>query len=156
MSLSVVPDAVDSEVGAALVGAQWRELLVRYGVSEAHSDATDDLEVDHLAPPGGVFLVGWDGADAVACGGVRCRDVATGEIKRMYVVPAHRGRGHSRVLLRALEDEARRIGYVRLVLETGTAQPEAMALYASEGYARIAGYGYYGDATHVRCYAKDL
>jgi len=145
-----------SEVGAALVGAQWRELLVRYGVNDSHPDAIDDLSVEHLAPPGGGFLVGWIDDTPIACGGVRRHDDHTGEVKRMYVAPDHRGRGHSRTLLRALEDRARELGYTRLVLETGTAQPEAMALYASEGYERIPGYGFYGDAPHVRCYAKDL
>ena len=33
---------------------------------------------------------------------------------------------------------------------------EAIALYESEGYARIAAYGYYRDAPDTRCYAKDL
>lgn len=156
MQLRITDDHPGSTVGATLVTAQWRELLVRYGVGDTHPDATDDLEVDHLAPPDGVFLVGWIGAEPVACGGVRRHDAHTGEIKRMYVDPARRGQGHSRALLRALEDRARGLGYTRLVLETGTAQPEAMALYASEGYLRIPGYGFYGDAEHVRCYGKDL
>jgi len=155
-TLRIEVDHPGSAVGSPLVAAQWRELLVRYGVGESHPDATDDLEVDHLAPPDGVFLVGWIGDAPVACGGVRHRDLLTGEVKRMYVEPGHRGRGHSRTLLLALEDHARGLGYSRLVLETGTAQPEAMALYESEGYARIPGYGFYGDAPHVRCYAKDL
>jgi GNAT superfamily N-acetyltransferase len=154
--LRIADASVESPVGAALVGAQWRELLVRYHVPPEREDATDDLMSEHLAPPGGVFLIGWLGDDAVACGGVRRHDRGTGEIKRMYVVPEHRGRGHSRVVLRALEDRARGLGYRRLVLETGTGQPEAMALYESEGYTRIPGYGYYGDVDTVRCYAKDL
>ncbi len=154
--LRVDEAAFDSAVGGALVGAQWRELLTRYGVPDDRNDVTADLAADHLGPPGGVFLVGWIGDDAVACGGIRRRDDTTGEVKRMYVAPEHRGRGYSRTVLRALEDRARVLGYTRLVLETGTAQPEAMALYASEGYDRIPGYGYHGEEARVRCYAKDL
>lgn len=154
--LDIAEDRADSDVGSALVSAQWRELMRRYGVPDHRDDVTDDLEVGHLAPPRGVFLVGRVGAEPVACGGVRHHDDATGEIKRMFVAPDHRGKGYSRLLLRALEDRARSLGYTRLVLETGTMQPEAMALYESEGYVRTAGYGYYGDAPHVRCYAKEL
>lgn len=155
--LRVVDDMVDSAVGAALVDAQGRELLRRYGVPEDRiGTAIDDLTSEHLAPPDGVFLVGWVGDLAIACGGVRRHEATTGEVKRMYVAPEHRGRGHARVLLRALEGRARDLGYVRLVLETGTPQPEAMALYEREGYARVAPYGYHREAPQVRCYAKDL
>ena len=41
-------------------------------------------------------------------------------------------------------------------LETGTAQPEAMALYESSGYARIESFGHYRDAPQNRCYGRDL
>jgi GNAT superfamily N-acetyltransferase len=152
----VADAAFGSEIAAALVREQWRELMVRYGVPVDHPNATDDLAHDHLAPPDGVFVIGRADDVPVACGGVRRHDATTGEIKRMYVAPAHRGLGYSRVVLRALEDRARALGYSRLVLETGTAQPEAIALYESEGYTRIEGYGYYRDAPSSRCYVKDL
>lgn len=155
-SLRVTEDSVGSEVGGSLVGAQWRELLTRYGVPTDRDDVTDDLAADHLAPPDGVFLVGWIGEEPIACGGVRRHDDTTGEVKRMYVAPEHRGRGYSRTVLRALEDRARTLGYTRLVLETGTKQPEAIALYESEGYTSVPAYGYYRDAPNSRCYAKDL
>ena len=57
----------------------------------------------------------------------------------MFVRAAHRRRGHARALLRALEDRARSQGYRRVMLETGLAQPEAIALYESEGYQPIDG-----------------
>lgn len=155
-ALRIAEDRPDSAVGAALVGAQWRELLRRYGVPDDRDDVTDDLEADHLSPPDGVFLVGWAEGTPVACGGVRRRDRTTGEVKRMYVAPEHRGRGHSRVLLRALEDRARGRGYRRLVLETGTKQPEAIALYESEGYQPIEPYGFSREASGSRCYGKEL
>src|SRR6186713_1294327 len=117
---------MDSDVGAPLVRAQWRELLERYGVPDADPD---DLQADHLAPPHGVFLVAWIDGDAVGCGGIRQYDEATGEIKRMYTKPEARRRGISRVVLEALEARARAVGYSRLVLETGIRQPEAIALY---------------------------
>lgn len=154
-TLRVADDHPASEVGAALVTAQWRELMVRYGVPEDRN-VSDDLEADHLAPPGGVFLVGWVADLPVVCGGVRRHDDDVGEIKRMYVVPEHRGCGHARVLLRALEARARGLGYSRLVLQTGAPQPEAVALYESEGYARVTGYGYYRDVSQAWCYGKDL
>jgi GNAT superfamily N-acetyltransferase len=75
-----------------------------------------------------------------------------GEVKRMYVVPEARRRGISRLLLRGLVDEARALGYAELWLETGTAQPEAMALYESEGFEPIPSYGQYKRYANSRCY----
>ena len=74
----------------------------------------------------------------------------------MYVKPDMRRRGISRVVLEELEAHARAIGYTRLVLETGTRQPEAIALYESAGYESIEPYGFYKTAPMSRCYAKSL
>ena len=78
------------------------------------------------------------------------------EVKRLYVRPEHRGHGHSRVIMGALEHAAARAGAVRIVLETGVEQPEAIALYERIGYSRIPGYGEYMDDPRSVCFAKDL
>jgi ribosomal protein S18 acetylase RimI-like enzyme len=74
----------------------------------------------------------------------------------MYVVPEARGRGLARRLLAELEDSARAAGRVRMVLETGTEQPEAIALYLSSGYTPMPGFGVYRDDERSRCFAKRL
>ena len=66
------------------------------------------------------------------------------------------GRGISRSLLSGLEVAAGELGYRRVILETGTRQQEAMALYASAGYHSIENYGGYRYSQLSRCYAKDL
>ena len=43
-----------------------------------------------------------------------------------------------------------------MILETGTAQPEAIALYSSSGYERIPPFGYYKDEPLNRCFGKLL
>ena len=43
-----------------------------------------------------------------------------------------------------------------MVLETGTMQPEAIALYTSSGYEPVPGFGYYKDAPLSRCFGKRL
>jgi GNAT superfamily N-acetyltransferase len=130
-----------------LVAALGAELHERYGGGPASVAHPEDF-----VPPYGVFLVvSQDGRD-VACGGVRRLDDGIGEVKRMYVVPEARGQGISRLLLKALVERASELGYGELWLETGTAQPEAMALYESAGFARIASYGQYKDYPDSRCY----
>ena len=81
--------------------------------------------------------------DAIGCGAVRLIDSRPAEIKRMYVVPGMRGRGIARQVLDALELEARRLRAARLLLETGTRQPEAIALYTRAGFSETGPFGEY-------------
>ena len=78
------------------------------------------------------------------------------EVKRMFVVAGHRGRGHARAVLAELERSAAAAGRRRTVLETGTRQPEAIALYTSAGYAPMATFGVYRSSPNCRCFAKAL
>lgn len=96
---------------------------------------------EDFSPPGGVFLVGFSEEGEPICGGgVKRLAPDVGEIKRMYVVPAQRGRGVARALLVALEDAARTLGYSRVRLDTGPKQPAALHLYRSAGYREIENY----------------
>ena len=68
-----------------------------------------------------------------------------GEIKRLYVDPAVRGKGTGRGLLNLLERAAVEAGCARMVLETGPSQPEAMGLYERQGFRRCGAFGDYPD-----------
>jgi GNAT superfamily N-acetyltransferase len=98
------------------------------------------LQPDELRPPRGAYVVGYQGDDAVAGGGLRRLDVDLAEIKRMYVRPALRSRGVARALLGALEDEARELGYAAVRLDTGPKQVHGLALYRSAGYVDVPPY----------------
>jgi GNAT superfamily N-acetyltransferase len=76
------------------------------------------------------------------------------EVKRMYVHPAHRGRGIGRAILSKLESLARLYGYTTMRLETGVRQPEAIHLYESAGFLRIPCYYPYSDSPLSVCYEK--
>ena len=104
-----------------------------------------------------VFLVARD-ADgiAVGCGGLRFLPEGTAEIKRMYVVPPARGTGVATRILRELEAHARQRGVGTLLLETGTAQPDAMRFYEREGYGRIDNFGPYAGEPLSVCYSRVL
>ena len=93
-----------------------------------------------LLRPGGRVVVGRIDGRPVACGAVRALEPGVGEIKRMFVIEEHRGRGLGRQLLEALEGEAAAMGFSRLRLDTGERQTAAVALYRSAGYRPIAAY----------------
>ena len=137
----------------ALVAALNSELLDRY---EGFDGSGGEQVAADFEPPGGAFVVGWDGEEPVACGGVIRYDETTAEIRRMYVAPSARGRGLSRALLEALENEARQLGYEFVRLETGDRQPEAIKLYASSGFEPIPRYGPFADDPRSVCFEKRL
>ncbi|HUT76375.1 MAG TPA: GNAT family N-acetyltransferase [Polyangia bacterium] len=141
----------DDPVVDALVEELQEEYVVRYG----SRDGTP-VDPDQFAEPGGSFLVAYLDGVPVGCVGLRRHDAERVEVKRMFVRGPHRGRGVARALVRASEDEARRLGYRVVLMESGTAQPEAMALYESSGYLPTPGFGYYKDSPLNRCYAKSL
>ncbi|MGC5310230.1 GNAT family N-acetyltransferase [Micromonospora zamorensis] len=136
----------DPEI-AALVIAQQRELREADGGLDGQVFMPHD-DVRYLA----VVVNG----RAVACGGLQSLDAETGEIKRMYVRPAYRGRGIARQLVAALEECAFRQGHSVVCLETGTYLPAAIALYTSCGYEQIPVYGEYVSNPYSVCFAKRL
>lgn len=150
--LSVREVAPDDESAHRLREAMWAEMGARYG--ELPTDAR--LKPDGLI----VSLVGEAGGEDVGTVAVRWHRMPNGppaaEIKRLYVVPSRRREGFSRVLMGAAESAARRAGATRIVLETGTEQPEAIALYRAIGYHPIKPYGEYSHDERSRCFAKEL
>lgn len=142
-----------SATARPLTDALRAELLGRYdgvGGFGAEPPASD------FEPPEGAFLVAEVDGRTLGCGGVCRYDARTAELRRMYVAPEARGNGISRALVAALEDAARGLGYAALRLETGNLQPEAIGLYASAGFARIACYGPYVDDPRSLCFEKRL
>jgi len=147
--------AYDDEVVQALVVEVQAEYVRRYG----GPDETP-VEPGQFAPPGGILLVGFEGAVPVAMGGWRTIDLGDGvptvEIKRMYVPEVGRRRGLARRILGELESRAKQAGAERIVLETGDQQPEAIALYESSGYTPTTPFGHYASTDGSLHFAKDL
>ncbi len=151
MTAEVVAVGFSDPRAQALVRELTGELSVRYG--DAGASPAEPHEFD---PPTGTFLLAVDGGAPVGCGGLRALGEGTGEIKRMYVAPPARGRGLSRLILSGLVDHARRAGHSRVLLETGTEQPEALGLYESEGFVPVPAYGHHREDPRSRCYALAL
>ena len=107
----------------------------------------DHLKHVILASEKGVF---------VGCGTIKELDNDSMEVKRMFVAKKARGRGVARIILTGLEKWAAELEIELCRLETGKRQPEAIALYESQGYKRIPNYGQYTGVENSICFEKRL
>jgi putative acetyltransferase len=147
-ALTVTTDDPNGEVATRLIHDLCSELSVRYGTPPSPFSPAEAF-----APRTALVVARLDG-QPIGCGALRRIDEATAEVKRMYVAPHGRRRGIARRILHALEELAEGFNYRAIRLETGLEQPEAIGLYESSGYHRIAAYGHHvGDSLSV-CFEK--
>lgn len=133
----------------ALLTQYHAEIRKRFGFDVSRQASLEDLE-----PPGGRFVVAYDGERPVACGGFRTWEPGVCEMKRMFVVPEARRGGVGRQLLAALEQAARAAGFRRSVLDTLDSHVDATRFYDTTGYTRVPAYNENPYAT--AWFAKDL
>lgn len=101
-------------------------------------------------------VVAYEGNEAVGCGAVKEFSSGSMEVKRMYVPPAHRGKGIASQILKELENWCRELNYKKCILETGRKQPEAIELYKKNEYTIIPNYGQYEGVENSVCFEKVL
>jgi GNAT superfamily N-acetyltransferase len=92
------------------------------------------------APPRGALLVARIDGRVGGCVALRPFDGDVCEMKRLFVSPAARGRGIGRRLAEAIVDEARRLGYARMRLDTTPGMETAQTLYEQLGFREITPY----------------
>src|SRR5687768_3249128 len=136
----VLPATTDSDIIAV------RQLFEQYAASLAIDLCFQHFESElaslpgAYAPPRGALFLSHSDGFTVGCIGLRPFSDFVGELKRLYVVPAFRGRGIARSLVSAAIGAARRIGYSALVLDTLASMQPAIALYESFGFERTDAY----------------
>jgi GNAT superfamily N-acetyltransferase len=142
----------DNPVGAELRMAQQAELAARFGTPD-HEPGPPPSDADVA-----LFLIAYErcSGQPLGCGGIRHLDEATGEIKRVYVLPYARGSEVASSILAVLEDCAAELGYSELRAEAGSVQADGIRLYESSGYARVPNFGPYAEAATSRCFAKAI
>ena len=108
-----------------------------YPAESRHAFSVEKLIRESVA----FFVASYD-EQLAACGGVKLF-ADYGEVKRMYVRPAFRGKGVGKAILNHLAEHARSNGINMLRLETGIYQVEAIGLYDGWGFQRRGPFGQY-------------
>ena len=129
---------------ADLLGHHLQELR---GEMAEHAFALDAIG---LSAPSVTFWTAWQDGTLVGFGALKQLDDTHGEVKSMRAAPAARGTGVGRALLGHIIAEARRRGYTRLSLETGTAMlhAPAVSLYRSAGFVSCDAFADYQPSPH--------
>ena len=132
MTIVVVPGGSGEARWA--MAQYFAELDARFPSGFDPGDALDEAAALYNSPTG-IFVVARIDAETAGCGGVVHVDDTTAEIKRMWVAPAHRGRGIGAAILARLEEEASAAGRSRVVLDTNGTLLEARTMYERAGYS---------------------
>jgi putative acetyltransferase len=93
------------------------------------------------APPDGRLLLAMEDDQLAGCIAMRKLEPGVCEMKRLFLRPAYRGQGLGRILVAAIIDEALKIGYTHMRLDTLPGRMDkAIALYRSIGFVEIGPY----------------
>lgn len=118
--------------------------------AQSPPESVHALDASRLKGPDVTFWSVREGQTLVGCGALKALDPEHGEIKSMRTPRALRRRGAGRAMLDHLIGEARRRGYARLSLETGStpAFAPAQALYRSAGFTECGPFADYRPDVH--------
>ena len=126
----IIDDLKGPEIGALL-----NEHLANMHL-HSPPESTHALPIEKLRSPDVTFWSVWENGELLGCGALQELDPQHGEIKSMRTVSRHLRKGIARAVLDHIIKEAKRRGYQRLSLETGsmTAFEPARQLYAAAGF----------------------
>jgi putative acetyltransferase len=115
-----------------------REFNIDFNINDAIEK--DMAKLKQFAPPEGRLIIAELNEEKAGCAALRKIGENIGEVKRMYVKPEFRRKGIGRALLQAIIDEASKIGYSKIQLDTPYFATAAQSLYREFGFQKTSPY----------------
>lgn len=122
---------------------KYYEFLVQdHGLDISYQGIQEELETlpGKFAAPKGRLIMALELDQPIGCAALRPIDEHTCELKRMYVLPQFRGKGVGKSLAGYLIQEAKKIDYKMMRLDTGRFLTTAITIYEALGFKQIAPY----------------
>ena len=144
-----------------LRGPEIAELLtdhLRCMAEVSPPESRHALNLEELRQPNVTFWSVWQERELVGCGALKELDSRHGEIKSMRTAQAHLRKGIATMLLEHIISEAKRRGYARVSLETGSMPyfVPAHRLYHKFGFKPCAPFDGYVEDPNSLFMTKDL
>jgi GNAT superfamily N-acetyltransferase len=109
---------------------------IRHFESTGEFADMDQVEVQYFQNDG-LFLAALDDDTLIGSGAIRKLDTETAELKRMWLLESHHGKGIGYQVIKRLFEFARSKGYTRIRLQTSSEQTRAFAFYKRLGFYEI-------------------
>ncbi len=140
MALTLANPATAQELH--LVRELFREYPQSIGTDLCFQDFGTELATlpGAYASPHGRLYLGFSLGKAACCAGLRPLDDVAAEMKRLYVRPEHRVLGFGWILAKKIIEDARAIGYRKLLLDTLPAMKAAQSMYEMLGFRDVPAY----------------
>ena len=138
--MRIEPTDPESDSAQALIAMSDTYMTALYPAESNHLESASALKAPNV-----LFLGCFLQDQLVGCGAVKILsdDGRYGELKRVFVLEKHRGKGYSKAIMEKLEDHLKNNGIALARLETGIRQPEALGLYKRLGYVERPPFGAY-------------
>jgi len=138
--MRIEPTDPESDSAQALIAMSDSYMTALYPAESNHLENASALKAPNV-----LFLGCFQQDQLVGCGAVKILsdDGRYGELKRVFVLESHRGKGYSKAIMEKLEGHLKNSGIALARLETGIRQPEALGLYKRLGYVERAPFGAY-------------
>jgi putative acetyltransferase len=139
--MRIFPASTDEDIANART--LFEEYEASLGISLCFQNFDQELKglPGKYASPDGLLLLATENDELAGCIALRKLSPGTCEMKRLFVRPGFRSHGLGRVLVETIIDEARKLGYTHMRLDTLPGlMDKAIALYRSFGFVDIAPY----------------
>ena len=138
-----MPVKVAQAVSPASV-AEVRGLFEQYAQLKGYEFEGVNFEQEMAALPGpytpahgGRLLLATYEGEAAGCVGLKKLDASGAEVKRLYVPPQYRGNGIGKMLVEAALQQAKELGYKRIVADTDLNMRIAMLIFDEHGFRQV-------------------
>ncbi|CAI6078533.1 GNAT family N-acetyltransferase [Cohnella sp. JJ-181] len=140
--MEIIVDDLSGPEIAALLEEHMRGML-----EDSPPESVHALDLEGLRKPEITFWSAWDGPSLMGCGALKDLGGGHGELKSMRTASAHLRKGVAGRVLGHIIEEARRRGFERLSLETGSPDSfiPARRMYEKFGFSYCGPFADYGE-----------